>query len=97
MALSTLKGDSRKKSLPGLPDKPHHPTSSFVFPKRTFGHTKPVKCSVHYNWFQSWPFLHYDESQDVVFCHTCVKAFEFNRMKTSKNVADAFVSLLPAG
>ena len=91
MALSTVK-DSWKKSLPSLPNEPHHPTNRFVFPKRTFGLTKPVKCSAHYNWFQSWPFLHYDEGQDVVFCHTCVKAFELDRMKTSKNAADAFVS-----
>lgn len=58
-----------------------------MFPKHTFGHTKPYNA--HYNWFQSWPFLHYDESQDVVFCHTCVKADELD---TSKNAADAFVS-----
>ena len=90
MALSIVK-DS-KKSLPILPDEPHHPTSRFVFPKRMFGHTKPVQCSAHCNWFQSWPFLHYDESQDVVFCHTCVKAFELDRMKTSKNAENAFVS-----
>ena len=90
MALSIVK-DS-KKSLPTLPDEPHHPTSRFMFPKRTFGHTKPVKCSAHCNWFHSWPFLHYDESQDVVFCHTCVKAFELDRMKTSKNAENAFVS-----
>ena len=90
MALSIVK-DS-KKSLPTLPDEPHYPTSRFVFPKRTFGHTKPIQCSAHCNWFQSWPFLHYDESQDVVYCHTCVKAFELDRMKTSKNAENAFVS-----
>ena len=88
MTLSAVK-DSRKKSLPSLPDEPHHPTNRFVLPKKTFGHTKPFKCSTHYNWFQSWPFLHYDEGQDV-FCQTCVKAFELDRMKTSKNVADAY-------
>ena len=91
MALSIVK-NSKKKSLPTLPDEPHHPTNGFMFPKRTFGHTKPVKCSTHCNWFQSWPFLYYDESQDVVFCHTCVKAFELDRMKTSKNAENAFVS-----
>ena len=71
MALSTVK-DSWKKSLPSLPNEPHHPTNRFVFLKRTFDHTKPVKCSAHYNWFQSWPFLHYDEGQDVGFLpHLC--------------------------
>ena len=91
MALSTVK-DSRKKSLPSLLDEPHHPTNRFVFLKQTFGYTKPVRCSAHYNWFQSWPFLHHDDGQDVVFCHTCVKTFELDRMKTSKNAADTFVS-----
>ena len=83
MALSTVK-DSNKKSPLTLPDEPYHPTNRFVFPKRTHSHIKPVKCTVHCNCFQSWPLLHYNESQGVVFCHACVKAFELDRMKASK-------------
>ena len=85
---------SVRSSFPSLPDKPHHPGRSFSFPKRSFGKAKPVLCSAQSQWFDTWPFLHYDESQDVVFCHTCVKAFELGRMKTSNNAADAFVSVL---
>ena len=33
IALSTVK-DSRKKSLPSLPDEPHHPPNKFVFLKQ---------------------------------------------------------------
>ena len=83
---------SLKASLPSLPDKPHHP-KEFAFPKRTFGKSKPVLCSAKSQWFDSWPFLHYDEGQDVVFCHTCVTAFKLDRMKTSNNAASAFVSI----
>ena len=79
-------------SIPSLPDEPHHP-KSFAFPKRSFGMTKPVFCSAKSQWFDTWPFLHYDEGQDVMFCHTCVTAFKLGRIKSSKNVATAFVSL----
>ena len=61
---------SLKDYLPSLPEKPHQPRN-FQFPKRSFGKAKPVKCSAQPQWFKSWPFLHYDECQDVVFCHTC--------------------------
>ena len=79
-------------SIPSLPDEPHHP-KSFAFPKRSFGMTKPVFCSAKSQWFDTWPFLHYDEGQDVMFCHTCVTAFKLGRIKSSKNAATAFVSL----
>ena len=79
-------------SIPSLTDEPHHP-KSFAFPKRSFGMTKPVFCSAKSQWFDTWPFLHYDEGQDVMFCHTCVTAFKLGRIKSSINAATAFVSL----
>ena len=56
-----------------------HQSQLFNFPKRSFGSKKVVKRS-----FQPsrWPFLHYDESSDAVFCHTCLMAFKLKRMKT---------------
>ena len=41
----------------------------------------------------SGSILHYDEGQDVMFCHTCVTAFKLGRIKSSKNAATAFVSV----
>eukprot|EP00731_Ephydatia_muelleri_P024881 Em0016g1152a len=38
----------------------------------------------------SGSILHYDEGQDVMFCHTCVTAFKLGRIKSSKNAATAF-------
>ena len=87
MTVNVLKG-----SLPRLPDKPHHP-QKFLFFKRMFGKTKPVMCSAQSQWFTTWPFLHYDEAQDVAFCHTCVMAFKLDRIKSSNNVANAFASV----
>ncbi|KAL5474965.1 hypothetical protein EMCRGX_G027003 [Ephydatia muelleri] len=40
----------------------------------------------------SGSILHYDEGQDVMFCHTCVTAFKLGRIKSSKNAATAFVT-----
>ena len=80
-----------KESLPTLSDEPHHPKAGFAFLKRSFGKLKPVLCSVQSHWFSSWPFLHYDEGQDV-FCHTCVTVFKLDQMKFTNNAANAFVS-----
>ena len=59
-----------KADVPFLPEKPNHP-QHYSFPKQSFGKTKPVMCSAQSQWFKTWPFLHYDEAQDIVFCHTC--------------------------
>ena len=79
--------------LPSLPEKPHHP-GNFSFRKRSFGKARPVKCSAKPQWFGSWPFLHvhYDECQDVVFCHPCIAAVNQTKLLFSKNIANAFVS-----
>ena len=76
-----------------IPAKPHQPTT-FRYPKRSFGKKKVVQCSFKASWFAKWPFLHYIESKDVVFCHTCLVGFKLKRMRT--NSADpAFVSHKP--
>ena len=79
-------------SIPSLPDEPHHP-KRFAFPKRSFGKKQLVFCSAT-QWFNTWPFLHYDEEQDMMFCHTCVTAYKLGRIKSSKNTATAFVSVV---
>lgn len=79
-----------KSSLPSLPDKPNHP-KDFPFPKRPFG-SRCVMYSAHSSWFSTWPFLSYDENQDVVYCHTCVTAIRLDRLRWSKNISESFVS-----
>ena len=67
------------------PDQPQ----LFNFPKRSFESKKVVKRTFQPSW---WPFLHYDESTDAVFCPTCLMAFKLKRMKTSMRADSAFVS-----
>lgn len=82
---------SKSDSLVNFPTKPHQPRT-LAFPKRTFGTTKTVERSFQKNWFDKWPFLHYDEPKDAVFCHTCTMAFKLQRIKASMRADPAFVS-----
>ena len=66
-----------------VPDKPHQP-ASFNFPQQSFGQKKVVHRSFQPSWFNHWQFLHYDESRDIVFCHTCLKGFEQKKMKSNR-------------
>ena len=67
---------STSGSVPVLGDRPNQPSSSFKFPKRKFGHAKPVYRTVQPAWFQKWPWLHYDQVGDRMFCYTCVQAYQ---------------------
>ena len=104
MALHEVGVASRAESLVGLlyrmasatnislecvviPTKPLQPLS-FNFPKRSFGHGKEFSAKL----VCKMAFLHYDESKDAVFCHTCLMGFKLKRMKTSMRADPAFVS-----
>ena len=65
--------------------------TSHEFPKRDFGKQVVVKRSCQSAWFAKWPWLHYREDDDSVFCHTCVKAFKELKMPV-RNAEDAFVT-----
>ena len=89
------------RSLPLLSDVWHRlsrltrrssPSTPDFFPKAAFWEQK--KCSFQAQWLAKWPFLHYDEAHDVVFCYTCVKAFKQRKILSSHNAASAFVSYI---
>ena len=73
-----------------VPSEPHQPLA-FKFPKRVFGKIKSVNRSFQPAWFNQWPYLHYNESKDVVFCHTCLVAFKQKKLMAA-NADAAFVS-----
>ena len=75
-----------------LPEKPYQPGEGYSFPKRSFGKSKPVLCGCKSDWFAKWNFLHYNESMDAVFCHTCVMATKEKRTWNKGCVDPAFVS-----
>lgn len=76
--------------IPDLPGVPHQP-ALFVYPKRSFGQKKVVSRPFQPAWYQSWPWLHYDEEKDAVFCHLCVQGLK-QRKITAGSADAAFVS-----
>ena len=70
--------------LPDISDHPHHPPVSFVYPKQEFGKKNKVKRSFQSARFGKWTWLHYCESTDVVFCHTCVLALKQKKMQRNR-------------
>ena len=95
MASSSSCGLPRPADLRDLGDKPNQP-SSFTFPKRKFGETKPVYRSFQPGWFQKWPWLHYDQGEDRAFCYYCVQALKQGSIRMSSSLTtkaeDAFVT-----
>jgi len=80
-------------AFPELGDKPNQP-KSFSFPKRKFGDKKPTYRSFQSSWFEKWPWLTYNETDDKAFCFFCIKAVLQERVRncalTSKT-SDAFL------
>ena len=85
-----VRRSTRVKDIPDIPTVPHQP-SRFVFPKRPFGKVRIIFRSFQKSWFKEWPFLHYDESKDAAFCHTCAIALKEKKIRAS-NAESSFVS-----
>lgn len=77
-----------------VPDKPNQPGPTFKFPKRSFGRKVVVQRSFQHSWFGRWPFLHYKENNDTVFCLICLKMFKEKKNRTCSKADSAFVSSL---
>ena len=69
-----------------IPEKPNHPVMS-QFPLRTFGKQKRAFCS---SWYQKYPWLHYREANDDVFCFHCHVA-ERRHLPISLNKDEAVI------
>ena len=48
---------------------------TFKFPQRSFGQTNPAKRSFQSSWFAKGTWLHYDEANDLAYCHVCMVAY----------------------
>ena len=62
-----------------IPPVPNQPTI-FKFPQRSFGKTNPVKKSFQASWFTNRTWLHYDEANDLAFCHICMVAHKDGKL-----------------
>ena len=67
-----------------IENKPHQP-KKFSFPKREFGIATVVRQSFQPSWFDKWPWLHYCENSNSVFCFTCMQANSENKLHWSLN------------
>ena len=66
-------------SIMDIPPVPNQP-KTFKFPQRSFGQKNPVKISCHqYSWFANRTWLHYDEVNDLAYCHVCMLLTETER------------------
>ena len=75
---------------PAICDKPNQPRH-FNFPKRRFEASKIVSRSFQCQWFNKWKWIHYDEAEDLAFCHVCVTAMKTGKMQNHGNVDVAFI------
>ena len=50
-----------------------------------------VKHSFQSQWFKKWQWLHYDEAQDLAFCHICATARKTGKMTNAGNTDMAFI------
>jgi len=71
--------------LPLLGDRPNQPRN-LSFPFKSHGNRNR---SFQSGWFDRHPWLHYVESLDAVFCHTCIKAVASNLI-SSGNADNVF-------
>ena len=56
-----------------LPEHSLQPGPDFIFPKRSFGKKSVIRGSYQHSCFSKWPFLHYNEAEDTVVCHSYLR------------------------
>ena len=71
----------KDQGLARIGDEPNQPNSSFSFKKRVIGGTNR---NFQHKWFLEFPWLHYNEEEDSVFCFYCIKCIKFG-LKGDKN------------
>ena len=64
-----------------LPEHSHQPGPDFIFLKRSFGKKSVIPGSYQHSCLSKWPFLHYNEAEDTVICHSCMKMFKESRTR----------------
>ena len=70
---------------------PYQLYAYFVYPKRAFGKKNIIRRPFQQVLFKQWTWLHYDEANDLGYCHICVSTLKQNKMKES-NAEPSFVS-----
>ena len=78
-----------RSSIMGIPPVPNLP-KTLKFPQGSFGQKNPVKRSFQSSWFANKTWLHYDEANDLAYCHVCMVAYRDGNLNSS-NLDKAFM------
>ena len=89
---TSLPVSQSSKAIESAENSKHQPGPEFKFPKRSFGKKDIVHRLFQHSWFLKWPFLHYNEASDAVYCHTCPTMFRREKNLTTTKADPAFVS-----
>ena len=60
------------------------------YPKRSFGNR--LERSFCKGWYRKFPWLHYDEKRDAVFCFPCMNAAKKQKLRVSTKRDDSFIA-----
>ena len=77
-------------NIPEISEEANQP-KKFKFPDRKFGKTKIVSRKFQKDWFESYPWIHYNETHVRAFCHTCVSAYKQGHLQTCENIEPKFL------
>ena len=64
---------------------------TFKFPQHLFGQQNPAKRSFLSSWFANRTWLHYDEANDLTYCHVCKVAYRDDIKLNSSSLDKAFI------
>ena len=76
-----------------IPECPHERDTGYKFPKCSLGKKTVVNRSFQHSWFLKGLFLHYNELNDIVYCHTCLCMFKEKKARSSTKADQAFISV----
>ena len=79
-----------QEDIKDLPDTPCHPVGS-RFPSWMFGSAKKVSRSFQSSWCHRFSWIHYDSTQDLVFCFSCCKAAKEGKVRLTGVEEKSFV------
>ena len=65
---------------------------TFHFPQREFGQKTVNKRSFQAKWFSKWPWLHYNEDNDSVYCFHCIRVYSQNKLLGLSNLEKTYIS-----
>ena len=83
-------------SIMAISPVPNQP-KKFKFPQRSFGQKNPVKRNAQSSWFANRTWLHYDEANDLAYCHVCMLLTETESWTVLISIKRSYSMDFPTG